>query len=187
LMREEKNDHTMTNDKEGESWIELIDRIDSSDFSKLFRNMVLVAGLLHLRESSESALADLRTIIRETSKFSQRITRARGKHPEVAVLKSIESNLGEFSSQTDGFQKALIASELRSELELLSLSLVLSRSPSARSMVRKAKLSRRIKKLARYMKSKDKRTSEKYLLSPVEQLTRKEDEQEDRSGNGDTG
>ena len=168
----------MGDEKEEEPWIELIDRIDSSDFSKLFRNMVLVAGLLHLRENSESALMDLQTIIKETNKFSQRITSAKEKHPEVKVLKSIESNLEEFSLQTEGFNNALIASELRGELELLSLSLLLSRPPSPESTIRKAKLAKMITRLAHHMKSRNERPKETYLLSLSESLTKDEGNRE---------
>jgi hypothetical protein len=170
-------------ERQEEPWIELIDRVDSSDFSKLFRNLVLVAGLLYLRESSESARIDLQTIIQETSKFSKRIASAREKHPEVKVLESIEGNLGEFSVQTEGFNKALLASELREELELLSLSLLLSRSPSSEGMRRKVSLAKKVTKLARHMKIRDERLEEKDSLSKMQLLMKRESSREkDREG-----
>lgn len=138
--------------------------------------------MLHLRESSESALSDLQTIIRETSKFSERIASAKEKHPEVKVLKSIESNLGEFSLQTEGFHKALLASELRGELELLSLSLFLSRSRSPEGKVLKDNLAKRITKLARHIKLKDKRLKEIELGSSDDAL--KKDEHKRVEDNG---
>jgi hypothetical protein len=186
LTGDEKDANIIANDEGEEPWIELLDRIDSSNFSKLFRNMVLTAGLLHLRKSSESALRDLQTIIQETSKFSQRIASATEKHPEVKVLKSIESNLGEFSTQTEGFHKALLASEMRGELELLSLSLLISRSASPGSIVWKAKLAKRITRLARHMKLKDERLKEKYLLSPGESFTKEDGSRERDKGNSGT-
>jgi hypothetical protein len=182
LTEREEDTGIRGDEGEGEPWIELIDRVDSPNFSKLFRNIVLAAGLLHLRESSESALRDLETIVRETDKFSKRITLAKDKHPEVKVLTSIESNLGEFSLQTEGFHKALLASELRGELELLSLSLLLSRSPSHESKARKDNLAKRVTRLARFIKARDERLKETEVRSSDDAPAKEEHRREEHNG-----
>jgi hypothetical protein len=166
--RQEEIDNRYGEEEEAEPWIETIDRIDSTDFSRLFRNTVLLAGLLHLRDDSLSALKDLETIIQETESFSRRIASAKEKHPEVDILRSIEKNIGEFSIQTGGFHNALVASELRGELELLSLSLVLSRSPSPESRMWKTNLAKKITRLARHLKLKDDGLKERNPLSSGE-------------------
>ncbi|WXG44460.1 MAG: hypothetical protein WED04_10565 [Promethearchaeati archaeon SRVP18_Atabeyarchaeia-1] len=154
-MSERKDEDFSGEIEREEPWVDLLDRIDSTNFSRLFRDIVLVAGLLHLREAGECAMKDLQVIIQETESFSKRITFAKQKHPEVDILSSIQSNLGEFSVQTCGFEKALLASELREELELLSLCLLLSRSRRPEGRTRKHNLARRLTKLARRIKIKD--------------------------------
>lgn len=139
-------------DKEDLWWEGVLKNIDSSRFSKLFRNMVLITGLLRLREGGEAAIGDLETIMKETEKFSKRIGSARNRHPETKILEQLEGNLTEFSYRTDTFHKALLASELRGELELLSLSLSLSRSSSAESRALRVKFANRLVRLARKIK-----------------------------------
>jgi hypothetical protein len=138
--------------KEDIQWEEVLENIDSSRFSKLFRNIVLITGLLHFREGGEAALDDLETIMKETGKFSKRIGSARNRHPEATILEQLEGNLTEFSYRTDAFHKALLASELRGELELLSLSLLLSRSSSPQSRALRVKFANRLVRLARKFK-----------------------------------
>ena len=133
-------------------WEEMLKSIDSSHFSRSFRNIVLLTGLLRLREGNEEAISDLETIMKETSKFSKRIGSARNRHPEAGILEQLEGNLTDFSYRTDSFHKAMVASELRGELELLSLSLLLSRCSSAEKKVLRARFSNRLVRLARKIK-----------------------------------
>nr|MDO8135735.1 hypothetical protein [Candidatus Njordarchaeum guaymaensis] len=154
-------------EEEEEQWGELLARFDVSRLSRLFRNLVLLAGLLRLRESSEAALDDLRVIMGETEEYSKRISSAMGMHPEAKILEAIQGNLDEFSSQTQNFQKALQSSELRIELELLALSLQLSRSTSKETKARKARLAHKVTKLAQHIRSKEEESKELDLLSRI--------------------
>jgi hypothetical protein len=143
---------TPGSDEEDLWWEEILKNIDSSHMSRTFRNIVLLTGLLRLREGNEEAISDLETIIKETSKFSRRIVSARSRHPEASILEQLEGNLTEFSYRTDSFHKTMLASELRGELELLSLSLLLSSSFSAEKRILRARFSNRLVKLARKIK-----------------------------------
>jgi hypothetical protein len=138
--------------KEDSWWEEALKNIDSSRLSKSFRNLVLLTGLLRLREGNEEAISDLEAIMRETGKFSKRIGSARNRHPEARILEQLEGNLSEFSNRTDSFHKTMLASELRGELELLSLTLLLSRSSSAESKVLRTRFANRLVRLARKIK-----------------------------------
>jgi hypothetical protein len=139
-------------DKEDLWWEEVLKNIDSSRFSKLFRDIVLITGLLRLREGGQAAIDDLETIMKETDKYSRRIGSARSRHPEAKILGQLEGNLTEFSNRTDTFYKALLASALRGELELLSLSLLLSRSSSRESRALRVRFANRLVRLARKIK-----------------------------------
>jgi hypothetical protein len=142
-------------DDEGRWWEDILQHIDSTRFSSLFRNLVLATGLLRLREGSEGALRDLETIISETERYSNRMSSAKNAHPEVRLLEAIEKNLTEFSLQTNDFRNALLASELRMELELTSLCLLLSKSKSPEGRARKINLARKLKRLARHIRMKE--------------------------------
>jgi hypothetical protein len=151
LPKKVKNSSEQTSGRDEEDlwWEEILKSIDSSRMSRTFRNIVLLTGLLRLREGNEEAITDLETIMKETGKFSRRIGSARSRHPEARILEQLEGNLNEFSNRTDSFHKAMLASELRGELELLSLSLLLSRSSSAEKRILRARFSNRLVKLAR--------------------------------------
>lgn len=138
--------------KEDLWWEEVLKNIDSSRFSKSFRNLVLLTGLLRLRAGNEEAISDLETIMKETGRFSKRIGSARNRHPEARILEQLEGNLTEFSYRTDSFHKAMLASELRGELELLSLTLLLSRYSSAETKVLRTRFANRLVRLARKIK-----------------------------------
>jgi len=159
-------------EEEEENWGELLARIDASRFSMLFRNLVLLAGLLRLRESSAVVLYDLRVIMRETEKYLKRISSARGLHPEVRILETIQGNLVDFSSQSQDFQKALTSSELRIELELLSLSLQLSKSVSPEIKEKKARFARKLTKLAQHMRSQEEESKIRDLPTKTSQFPR---------------
>lgn len=154
MPKKKGNDWQQMTDEEKEDlwWEDVLKNIDSSRFSKPFRNMVLITGLLRLREGGEAAIGDLETIMKETAKFSKRIGSARNRHPEAKILEQLEGNLTEFSYRTDTFHKALLASELRGELELLSLSLLLSRSSSTESRALRVKFANRLVRLAHKIK-----------------------------------
>jgi hypothetical protein len=156
-----------TEEEEEAQWGELLARIDFSRFTRFFRSLVLLAALLHLRESSEAALGDLRSITSETEAYSKRINSAKSMHPEARILEAIQRNLKEFSSQTQGFQNALQGSELRMELELLALSLKLSRFSSSENKARKIRFVNRITKLAKFIRAKEERSKELNLLSEI--------------------
>ena len=143
---------TAGEDKEDLWWEDTLRNIDSAHFSRSFRNLVLLTGLLRLREGNDEAISDLETIMKETGKFSKRISSARNRHPEAKILEQLEGNLTEFSYRTDSFHKAMLASELRGELELLSLSLLLSRSSSAEKRALRTRFSNRLVRLARKIK-----------------------------------
>jgi hypothetical protein len=152
-------------DEEDEQWGELLARVDSSRFTRLFRDLVLLAGLLRLRESSEAALIDLETIMGETEAYSKRIGSARDLHPEVKILKAIQGNIKDFSSQTLDFQKALTSSQLRVDLELLSLSLEVSNSNSSLTRDKKSRFARKLTKLAKRLRSKEEESKLTNLLA----------------------
>lgn len=149
---EDNSQRPLGNDEEDLWWEEILKSTDSSHMSRSFRNIVLLTGLLRLREGNGEAISDLETIMKETSKFSKRIVSARNRHPEAGILQQLEGNLAEFSYKTDSFHKAMLASELRGELELLSLSLLLSRSHSKEKRVLRARFSNRLVRLARKIK-----------------------------------
>jgi len=154
LPKKKENGSQQVTEQDGEDqwWEEILKSIDSSHMSRSFRNIVLLTGLLRLREGNEEAISDLETIMNETGKFSKRIGSARNRHPEARILEQLEGNLTEFSYRTDSFHKAMLASELRGELELLSLSLLLSRSSSAEKRALRARFSNRLVRLARKIK-----------------------------------
>jgi hypothetical protein len=166
-------------------WGELLARIDVSRFSKFFRNLVLLAGLLRLRESSETALKDLGGIMSETEAYSKRINSAKSMHPEARILEAIQRNLQEFSSQTQNFQNALQSSGLRMELELLALSLRMSRSTSPETKAGKTRFTRRITKLAKYMRAKEEKSKELDILSKIFESLREQREKGQKEGGRD--
>jgi hypothetical protein len=170
-------------DREDLWWEEVLKNIDSSRFSKLFRNIVLITGLLRLREGGEAALDDLETIMKETGKFSKRIGSARNRHPEVKILQQLEGNLTEFSYRTDTFHKALLASELRGELELLSLSLLLSRSSSPESRALRVKFANRLVRLARKIKLGEEQLKKVSMPATVSQTPDEAQEEQKRDEN----
>jgi hypothetical protein len=156
LSNYERTDRKNVGDEEEEEqWGELLAVVDSSRFSSLFRNLVLLSGLLRLHESSEVALSDLQTIMGETQAYSKRVSSASLLHPEVKILEAIQGNLQDFSSQTLDFQSALESSELRIELELMSLCLQLSRSVSPEVKEKKDKFAHKLTKLAQHIRSKE--------------------------------
>jgi hypothetical protein len=154
LPRKRGNSSQQTAEEENEDlwWEGVLKSIDTSHFSRSFRNLVLLTGLLRLREGNEEAIGDLEIIMEETGKFSKRIGSARNRHPEAKILEQLEGNLTEFSYRTDSFHKAMLAGELRGELELLSLTLLLSRSSSAESRVLRTRFANRLVRLARKIK-----------------------------------
>jgi hypothetical protein len=172
-------------EEEEAQWGELLARIDFSRLSKFFRSLVLLAGLLRLRESSEAALGDLRGIMSETESYSKRISSAKSMHPEARILEAIQRNLQEFSSQTQNFQDALQSSELRMELELLALSLRLSRSTSSETKAEKIRLTRRITKLARHIRAKEEKSKELDLLSKIFESLKEQREKGQKEGGHD--
>jgi hypothetical protein len=154
LPRKRGNGSQQTAEEDNEDlwWEEALKNIDTSHFSRSFRNLVLLTGLLRLREGNEEAISDLETIMKETGKFSKRIGSARNRHPKAKILEQLEGNLSEFSYKTDSFHKAMLASELRGELELLSLTLLLSRFSSAESRLLRTRFANRLVRLARKIK-----------------------------------
>lgn len=117
-------------------------------------------GITSLARRERSALRDLDTIINETERYSNRMNSAKNAHPEVKLLEAIEKNLTEFSLQTNDFRNALLTSELRMELELASLSLLLSKSKSPERRTRKINLARKLTKLARRIRLKEGRSKD---------------------------
>jgi chromosome segregation ATPase len=185
LSTYERGGRKETEEEEEAQWGELLARVDFSRFSKFFRSLVLLAGLLRLRESSEAALRDLRGITSETEAYSKRISSAKSMHPEARILEAIQRNLQEFSSQTQNFQDALQSSELRMELELLALSLRLSRSTSSETKAERIRLTRRITKLARYIRAKEEKSKELDILSKIFESLKEQREKGQKEGGHD--
>jgi hypothetical protein len=167
-------------EKEDLWWEEVLRNIDSSHFSKLFRNTVLITGLLRLREGNEAAIGDLETIMKETTKFSKRIGSAIHRHPEAKILEQLEGNLTDFTYRTDIFHKAMLASELRGELELLSLSLLLSRSSSPGKRVLRTRFANRLVRFARRIKLGEEELKKISIPTSVSQSPGEEHQGEER-------